>query len=167
MTAITIRELHPDEWEIFRDLRLAALRAARGVYGSRYEDAVKRTEAVWRHTVRGERNQSFGLFDGTRMIGITSVFQWDEDASGETAILASSFILPDYRGRDLSRMLYDARLAWLRGRSDFRRVVVGHRLSNEASRRANQHYPFQEFRREPHAWPDGTVEDEVFYEMML
>ena len=64
-------------------------------------------------------------------------------------------------------MLYDARLTWLRGRSDFKRVVVGHRLSNEASRRANQHYPFREFRRVPHAWPDGAVEDEVFYEMML
>ena len=167
MTAITIRELDPDEWETFRDLRLTALQAARGVYGSRYEDAVKRTEAVWRHTVRGERNQSFGLFEGTRLIGITSVFRWDEDPSGETAILASSFILPAYRGRDLSRLLYDARLDWLRRRGDFKRVIVGHRLSNEASRGANQHYAFREFRREPHAWPDGTVEDEVFYEMML
>src|SRR5690242_6153211 len=92
MTAITIRELHPDEWAMFRDLRLAALQAARGVYGSRHEDTVKRTEAVWRHTVRGEHNQSFGLFDGEKLIGITSVFRWDEDASGETAILASSFI---------------------------------------------------------------------------
>jgi len=167
MTAITVRELHPDEWEIFRDLRLAALLDARGVYGSRHEDAVKRTEAVWRHTVRGEHNQSFGLFDGARLIGITSIFRWDEDPSGQSAILASSFILPEYRGRDLSRLLYDARLQWLRGRRDFKRVVVGHRLSNEASRRANQHYPFREFRRVPHTWPDGATEDEVFYEMML
>jgi len=167
MTAITIRELDPDEWESFRDFRLAALKASPGVYGSRYDDAVTRDEAAWRRTVRGDHNQSFGLFDGKRLIGITSVFRWDEDPGGETAILASSFILPEYRGRDLSRMLYDVRLEWLRGRSDFRRVVVGHRLSNEASRRANQHFSFTEFRRVPHAWPDGAVEDEVFYEMML
>src|SRR5262249_37871850 len=106
-------------------------------------------------------------FDGARLIGITSVFRWDEDASGVTAILASSFVLPDHRGRGLSRLLYDARLAWLRERGDFKRVVVGHRLSNEASRRADQHYAFTEFRRTPHTWPDGAVEDEVFYELLL
>jgi len=163
----TIRELDPDEWEIFRDLRLTALIAAPGVYGSRHEDAVKRTEAVWRHTVRGEHNQSFGLFDGAPLIGITSVFRWDEDSSGRTAILASSFIVPEYRGRNLSRLLYDARFEWLRRRPSFTRVVVGHRLSNEPSRRANQRYPFREFRRVPHIWHDGVSEDEVFYEMSL
>lgn len=164
---ITIRELHPDEWEIFRDMRLAALQAAPGVYGSRHEVAATRTEAVWRNNVRGEHNQSFGLFDGAQLIGITSVFRWDEDTSGRTAILASSYILPAYRGRKLSRLLYDARFAWLRRHPYFTRVVVGHRLSNEASQRANQHYGFKEFRRAAHVWNDGVSEDEVFYEMYL
>lgn len=165
--AITIRELDPDEWEVFRDMRLAALAAAPGVYGSRHEAMAARTELVWRNNVRGEHNQSFGLFDGPRLIGITSVFRWDEDSDGKTAILASSYILPAYRGRSLSRLLYDARFDWLRRHQGFTRVVVGHRLSNEASRRANQHYGFREFRRVPHLWNDGVTEDEVFYEMYL
>jgi GNAT superfamily N-acetyltransferase len=164
---LLIRELHPDEWQLFRDFRLAALQATPGVYGTRYEEAVGRSEEQWRNTVRGASNQSFGLFDRGKLVAITSVFTWAEDASGETAILASSFILDTHRGRGLSRMLYDARLEWIRARAHFKRVVVGHRLSNEASRRANQHYPFRPFRRESHAWPDGTVEDEVYYEMRI
>lgn len=164
---IAIRELDPDEWEMFRDMRLAALQAAPGVYGARREVAAMRSEAVWRNTVRGEHNQSFGLFDGPQLIGITSVFRWDEDAGGSTAILASSFILPAYRGRNLSRLLYDVRFEWLRRHPEFTRAVVGHRVSNEASRRANQHYPFSEFLRREHTWNDGVTEDEVFYEMSL
>ena len=166
-TDLLIRELHPDEWALFRDFRLAALQATPGVYGTRYDEAVTRPESQWRSTVRGTSNQSFGIFDRGSLIAITSVFTWVEDPTGETAILASSFILESHRGRGLSRMLYDARLHWITARPQFKRVVVGHRLSNEPSRRANQHYPFRTFRRESHAWPDGTVEDEVYYEMRI
>src|SRR5512139_1255441 len=83
---ITIRALEPDEWEQFSYVRLAALKAAPGVYGTRYEDALSRTEPVWRNTVKGPSNQSFGLFDGRDLVGITSVFPWDEDPTGRTAI---------------------------------------------------------------------------------
>ena len=166
-TKIVIRALAPNEWERFRDFRLAALRAAPGVYGTRHEGAVSWVEADWRSRITGAFNQSFGLFDGGVLIGITAVFRWDEDATGETAILAGSFILDAYRRRGLSRLLYDARLAWIKQHTPFRRVVVAHRLSNEASRRANQHYGFVQFRRAPHVWPDGVTEAEVFYEMRI
>ena len=95
---ITIRALEADEWEQFRDVRLAALKAVPGVYGTRYEDALLRTETAWRSTVKGPSNQSFGLFDGETLFGITSVFTWEEDPTGRTAILASSFIAEPYRG---------------------------------------------------------------------
>lgn len=164
---ITIRPLEADEWKQFRDVRLAALKAVPGVYGTRYEDAVSRTEAVWRSTVKGPSNQSFGLFDGQVLVGITSVFPWEEDPTGRTAMLASSFIMDAYRGRRLSRMLYDIRIAWIKEHGEFSRIVVGHRASNWPSRRASQHYGFAPFRRAPHAWPDGTTEDEIFYEMKI
>jgi RimJ/RimL family protein N-acetyltransferase len=164
---ITIRALESDEWEQFRDVRLAALKAVPGVYGTRYEDAASRTEAAWRGTVKGPSNQSFGLFDGQTLVGITSVFTWEEDPTGQTAILASSFIEDSYRGQRLSRMLYDIRIAWIKEHGQFTRIVVGHRASNEPSRRANQHYGFAQFRRAPHVWPDGTTEHEIFYEMKI
>jgi RimJ/RimL family protein N-acetyltransferase len=165
MSSLTIRMLEPSEWELFRDFRLMALQSTPGVYGTRYADAVTRDEAAWRRTVRGTKNQSFGLFDDESLIGITSVFEWDEDPSGRTAILASSFILDAYRGKRLSAMLYDARLAWVRGQTQYTRIVVGHRLSNEPSRRAMVAHGFRLFRRQSADWADGITEDELFYEM--
>src|SRR5438309_11991036 len=107
MHAIAIRPFEPAEWERFRDFRLAALKASPGLFASSYEDAVTRPPAEWRQNVRGSEHQVFGLFDGAGLIGITAAFTWREDPSGHTALLAMSFILPEYRGRGLSRLLYE------------------------------------------------------------
>ena len=157
------RALSADEWKIFRDLRLQALLADPGVYGTRHADAVQRSEAEWRGTVSGSTNQSFGLFVQGELVGITSVFQWPEDSSGTTAILASSWIAPAHRGRGLTRLLYAVRLEWIRAHGGFNRVVVAHRQSNEPSRRAILRHGFVPFRRRTHDWPDGRTEDEQYY----
>jgi RimJ/RimL family protein N-acetyltransferase len=149
MTSVTARALEPSQWEIFRALRLDALRAAP------------------QSETKGGDHQVFGLFDGERLIGITAAFTYRGDPTGQTALLAMSFILPSHRGRGLSRTLYDARLAWIRAQPKFRRVVVSHRKSNEASRRANQRHGFVRTKNVPHTWPDGQTEDEVFYELEI
>jgi RimJ/RimL family protein N-acetyltransferase len=46
-------------------------------------------------------------------------------------------------------------------------VVVGHRASNEASRRAIQRHGFTPTGSTPHLWPDGTEEAHVNYEFAL
>jgi RimJ/RimL family protein N-acetyltransferase len=111
--------------------------------------------------------QTFGLFDGDRLVGITGVITKREDPSGRTAMLVMSFIVPAYRGRGLSRLFYDARLEWIARHGTFDRVVVSHRRSNEASRRANQHFGFILKETASRTWPDGTVEDELSYELVL
>jgi RimJ/RimL family protein N-acetyltransferase len=167
MDAATIRTLDPAEWPVFRDFRLYALKTAPGVFGSCYEAEATRTAEEWQDGVRGPGHQVFGLFDGERMIGITAAFTWRDDPSGKTAVLAMSFMQPEYRGRGLSRLLYEARLDWIRAHPQFERVVVSHRESNEPSRRANQRHGFQPTGRKSKVWPDGTTEDEILYELRL
>jgi RimJ/RimL family protein N-acetyltransferase len=167
LSTIIIRALDSTEWAAFRDFRLQALKAAPGVFGSSYQAEVTMTAEEWQRTVTGPGHQVFALFDGEDLIGITAAFTWREDPSGETALLGMSFILPEYRGRGLSRLLYETRLDWIRKHAQFKRVVVFHRQSNEASRRANQRHGFLPIGRAPHAWPDGTTEDEIFYELRI
>jgi GNAT superfamily N-acetyltransferase len=112
--AITIRPLESREWAVLRDFRLQALKAAPGVYGESWEEAVSRSPQQWRDGITGRTHQIFGLFDGERLIGITGAATWRDDPSGQTAILIMSFILPEYRGLGLARLLYEARLEWIR-----------------------------------------------------
>jgi RimJ/RimL family protein N-acetyltransferase len=167
MNPITIRPFEISDWQRFRDFRLAALAAAPGMFSSSHQRELLQTPEAWQHTIKGNDHQVFGLFDGERLIGITAAFAWREDPTRRTAILAMSFIQPDYRRRGLSRMLYQARLDWIRAQPQFDRVVTSHRLSNEASRRANQRFGFVETHRKHRIWPDGVDEIEVFYEIIL
>lgn len=163
MKAVHIRPLEPTDWESFRDFRLAALKAAPGSFASSFDDEANRSPEDWRADINAPTHQVFGLFDQEMLIGITAAFTWRGDPTGQTAVLAMSFILPRYRRQGLSRLLYESRLAWIRDRPKFRRIIVSHRASNEASRRANQKHGFVFTGRESHVWPDGQTEDEVFY----
>lgn len=167
MESVTVRAFEPSEWPAFREMRLAALKDVPGAYSGTYEDSLKRADAAWQALVRGPTHQIFGLFEGTRLIGITGVFASDEDHSGGTAALMMSYILPEYRKRGLSRLLYDARLAWARTRPQFKLVTVSVRESNAASRKANQRFGFVMTETQRRVRRDGVSEDEIFYELKL
>jgi RimJ/RimL family protein N-acetyltransferase len=167
MNSIIIRALESAEWAAFRDFRLQALTAAPGFFGAAYGTEVTKKPEEWQRTISGPANQAFGLFDLTHLIGITAAFAWREDPSGKTAVLAMSFILPEYRGRGLSRLFYETRLNWIRSRPQFTRIVVFHRASNEVSRRAIERHGFRVTHRAPRVWPDGTTEDQIFYELCV
>jgi RimJ/RimL family protein N-acetyltransferase len=162
---IGIRTFEAAEWEALRDFRLGALKAAPGVFAMPYDAAAALSAQEWQSVITRPGQKMFGLFDGRNLIGITGVVTDREDRTGQTALLVMSFIAPAYRGRGLSRLFYDARLAWIRAQPQFRRVRVSHRKSNHASRRANQRQGFVQTNAVPHTWPDGETEDEIFYEL--
>ncbi len=74
-----------------------------------------------------------------------------------------SYIRPEYRGRRLTALLYEARLRWIASQPQFTRTIVSHRASNEASARAIRRHGFTLIDRVQRTWPDGTIEDEVRY----
>ncbi len=164
---ISIRQLQPSDAEMFRDLRLEALQASPGAFSSSFEREKDLPLSRWRELLAAPDGAVFGLFDGTAMIGLTAIYTDRKDSSGETAALAMSYVRPSYRGQGLSALFYDARLAWSRAQPDLRRVRVGHRASNEASRRAILRHGFVLTGRSNHLWPDGVAEDHLHYELLL
>jgi GNAT superfamily N-acetyltransferase len=167
MTDIFIRALKPAEWLVVRDFRLASLKDCPGAFALSYDEAATWSPEQWQAEISAPTHQIFGMFDGGVMIGITAAFTWRGDPTGKTALLAMSYILPLYRGRGLSRLLYEARLRWIRRRPKFEKVIVSHRASNETSRRANQRHGFVRMKAEPHKWRDDVTEDEIFYELEI
>ena len=95
---------------------------------------------------------------------ISGVFTTRDEQA--TAQLVMHFILPESRGRGLAALFYEAGIAWARHRS-FRRVTVAARESNAPSLGAMRAAGFHEIGREPHTWPDGATEDEIWFEMTL
>ena len=162
---MNIRPLLHSEWKIFRDLRLFALKSEPGMFESTHAQAATRSEADWRALLSGERQQIFSMFDSDKLVGIAGVFTAKDDPA--TAHLVVDFILPDYRGKGLWRLMYDARLDWVRRRKVFTRAVVAARESNAPSLAAMRAAGFAQIHRETHTWPDGATEDEIWFELTL
>jgi RimJ/RimL family protein N-acetyltransferase len=165
---VIVRELTSEDWRALRELRLHALRTDPGVFFSPYDDEAARPDSAWVTLATGdETHQLFGLIDDERLAGISGVFVDRKDPAGRTAVLGMSYILPEYRRRGFALRFYEARLAWLRARPHFTRANVGHRRSNDASRRAIERFGFRWVADEPHQWPDGAEEDFVAYSLRL
>jgi len=167
LMSITTRALTAEDWETFRQIRLRALREHPDVYSGSYGEAAGRTERDWIEMLDGKGKRIFGLFDGDRMIGLAAVFTSRDDPDGQSGVLAMDYIDPLYRGRRLSRLLYQVRIDWAKQHLPFRRLVVSHREGNEPSRRANQCFDFKFVGKEETDWPDGTKAPDYVYVLDL
>ena len=166
-SGVHVRALGPDEWENLREMRLFALRTEPGVFLSTYDKEAALAAEEWRATLSLDDGRVFGLFEDARLIGITGVFTWKHDPSRKTAVFAMSYILPQYRHRGFSRLMYEARLEWVDAQPQFEKIVVSHREGNEISAKANRPFGFEFVRTEMKSWPDGTTGNELVYEKRL
>ena len=78
-----------------------------------------------------------------------------------------SFIDKAYRGKGYSKLLYEARIAWIKEQNCFDQIRVSHRAGNETSRAANQSFGFKLKDKEMIEWPDGQKDFEYNYELDL
>jgi RimJ/RimL family protein N-acetyltransferase len=166
MKDIAIRGFEMSEWSILRDIRLKALKENPSLFLGSYEQEARLPDSHWQNLIGAEDGKTFGLFDQRDAVGVTRISKFKDDPSGKTARMSMSYIAPDYRGRGLSRLIYEARLDWARS-NGFERVIVAHRNGNAASRAANQAFGFRLYEREEVQWFDGTRDLDCRYELFL
>ncbi|MCB9983785.1 MAG: GNAT family N-acetyltransferase [Rhodospirillales bacterium] len=164
---IHIRQFSEEDWQQFRDIRLAALKDCEGVYLASYKNALNHSQSYWKETLRGGDRALFGLFDADKNIGLGSIFTWKDDPSGKTGILAMGYIVPAYRGQGFSKMLYEARINWAQNHPLIEKIVVSHRKGNEVSRRANQAYGFQPTGQQTLTFGNGQKDIDYTYVLHL
>lgn len=92
---VSVRATGPGDWELVRDVRLAALRDAPDAFASTYEREAAYTEEQW----RGWFSDRFAMFlahleDRAKPAGLAGVFDRDDGAD-----LVSMWVRPDARGR--------------------------------------------------------------------
>src|ERR1700683_5464376 len=98
MDSVVLRELETSDWRALRELRLHALSTEPGLFFSNYASEAAHTDEQWIALASGDDNhQLFGVFDGSRLIGMSGVFTDRDDPSGRTVAFGMSFIFPEYR----------------------------------------------------------------------
>ncbi len=109
---VSVRPIGSDDWELVRDVRLAALRDAPDAFASTYAREAAYTEERW----RGWFHDRFGMFvayveDRAEPAGLAGVLEKDGMAD-----LVSMWVRPGARGRGIGEALMSAAAGWASGR---------------------------------------------------
>jgi GNAT superfamily N-acetyltransferase len=104
MSDVTVRALGGDDWQTYRQVRLAALKEAPDAFVSGYDDEVGYDEDFWR--LRMSRSTRLVAVDGVdRAIGIVSVGQSSDE---DVAELFGMWVEPPMRGAGVARALTES-----------------------------------------------------------
>ncbi len=167
MGNVTIRTLIPEDWEIFREVRIRALTLHPQYFSQTVDDSMAQPRAHWQSTLDNHGKRVLGLFNEGNLIGITAVFTWRERQEGDTGLMAMSFIEPEYRGNKYSDLFYEERIKFAISHTPWKTLHIAHREGNEPSKRAILRNGFSFIGTNNTTWPDGTCAQEYIYEMCL
>lgn len=160
----SLQRLLPAQWEDYKSIRLEALQTNPAMFGSNYGKESAYTQKEWMSFLENDRRAVFALYAMEALIGLTAVtLDKDEETN---AILFASFIKPEYRGKGLTKLFYQARIEWAQSKN-CASVTVSHRAGNEISKSSNQRFGFKYVNSKNVAWPDGVYADELFYSLQL
>jgi ribosomal protein S18 acetylase RimI-like enzyme len=106
---IVVREITVDDWELLREVRLAALAEAPQAFASTHAGESALTEEQWRGRI-SERSVMFFArqdSDGSAPLGLAGVYIQDADAN-----LVSMWVRPSGRGLGVGEALVQAAASW-------------------------------------------------------
>lgn len=116
MSDVTVKALDGEDWQAFREVRLAALRESPEAFASSYEAELEYDEDFWR--ARLARSERLLACDGDQPIGIASLGQAEEEGVAE---LFGMWVSPSRRGSGVAWELTHA--AALHARAAGRRAL--------------------------------------------
>jgi ribosomal protein S18 acetylase RimI-like enzyme len=116
MSEVTVRALGTEEWQAYREVRLAALKESPEAFASSYDAEVGYDEDFWRK--RLARSARLLACDGDEPVGIVSVGQAEEEGVAE---LFGMWVSPARRGSGVAWRLTHA--AALHARAEGQRAL--------------------------------------------
>ena len=149
---IELQDIGPDDWKLWRELRLAALADAPSAFGSVHADWVDAPEERWRErlTLPG-CYQVIASLDGTA-VGMAGGLPSDEPGVAE---LVSMWIAPDGRGQGVGDALMAAIERWARG-TGARVLELAVAEGNEPARKLYLRNGFADSGAPGNLMPDGV-----------
>ncbi|MFA6150657.1 MAG: GNAT family N-acetyltransferase [Chitinophagaceae bacterium] len=164
-TVFTIKAFQYKDVSAYKFIRLEALKNEPGNFGNSFQLESAYSDQQWLDRVTNPNGVCFGLYTEDDLIGITSIIITNTEMPDE-AYMTQSYIRKDYRNQGLSKILYEERIKWARDRK-LKKLIIGHRESNQSSKHANQKFGFKYTHQEDRTWPDGATEPMLYYELIL
>ena len=131
---ILIRRFIADEWRIYRDVRLRALRDAPDAFGSTYAREAAFDDALWQDRLRTAAlaENQLPLIAVQDDVPVGLAWGRQDDDAADVARVYQVWVTPDARGLGVGRQLLQAIIDWARSRG-VRRLELGVTPSHPAA----------------------------------
>jgi GNAT superfamily N-acetyltransferase len=130
-----IRRVAVGDLDVYREVRLRALRESPDAFASTYDAEVKRPDSHWVERVSraatGSERAVFLAFDREDCVGLVGCI---EDGLGADRQLVSMWVAPSHRGTGVATELLDAVLQWADG-AEVRDIALWVTRGNDPARR--------------------------------
>ncbi|OJJ42417.1 hypothetical protein ASPZODRAFT_137325 [Penicilliopsis zonata CBS 506.65] len=112
---ITLHQISPDEWPLWRELRLSALTDSPASFSSKLADWISAPEQQWRERLSREGVYAAIAFSNERPVGMVGGLPpKPAAAAGIPAELVSLWVEPKARGTGIGDLLIQGVEAWTR-----------------------------------------------------
>lgn len=120
----TIRRIRIGEFDLFKQIRLRALKEAPYAFSSTYESALQRSEESWReqadNSAQGSDRATFIAFSDDAPVGIAALYRVENQIN--VGAMLQVWVAPEHRGTGVARDLIDAIFEWA-GENNFRMIL--------------------------------------------
>jgi ribosomal protein S18 acetylase RimI-like enzyme len=125
MSNIQIVKLLPEEWQLYKQLRLEALLMEPQAFASQYENTVKKPDSDWQEGLAevqvGEKNWLLFAKENDRLIGMIGAYQPE---TSDVVVIVALYVTKDKRGQGVAAALMEAILAEVGSKGIFRKAEL-------------------------------------------
>lgn len=146
---IDVRIFTPEDWQILRELRLAALKDSPEFFGGTYEEAESRKDQEWQRWPRDGR--AFGAFLDSQPVGMAAT--WPNPESPEAETLIGMWVAPSARSKGVAEAIIDAVVA----AAEAKPVELNVYDNNPRAHAFYKRYGFVDVRRTDYGQPGVTM----------
>jgi len=159
---ISIRRIQIGESELFRQMRLNALRESPSAFTSTYESALNRSSESWNeqadNTAEGSDRATFIAFSGDSPIGIAALYRDKERI--DTGEILQVWVSPEHRGKGVALHLLHSVFQLARN-NGFRTVLATITQGNARALRFYQKCGFKHMRETSLTGTENLLRKEI------
>lgn len=159
-----IKILAEDDWELFRDIRLEALKNSPINFGSSYDQEAIYDETQFRQILND--NYIFGAFIEGKIIASAAIASNTKPRRIHIGEIWAVYTKPDYRNQSVSQRLLSRLIEF--AKNHFMQLKLSVNTENSYALQAYKKVGFKEYGQEPRALKiDNNFEDITLMVLML